>query len=176
LRKLNKSEKRLLLILGVAIFLIVNYWGVSYLMDAQATADQDLTDLRAKAAADDRWLREKTSWMTRKRWVDAQQPRVVNKESPQADLLQALVKSAKDSQLKIDEQSFAESDSTTDYRSVAVKLKVSGPLKNAIQWLVQVQQPQEFHAVTDFSLKSQEHPPDVSLELNVARWYAPATL
>lgn len=158
---------------GIAVFVMANFWGLSYLMDEQSAATQNLNDLRGKEASNQQWLRQKEDWMSRKSWVDAKQPKVNNKDVPQSELLQALTKSAATSQLKIQEQSFVDSDSTPDYRSVAVRLKVSGPLKNVVQWLVEIQQPQEFQAVTNFSLKSEDQPPTVSLELEVARWYAP---
>jgi hypothetical protein len=49
----------------------------------------------------------------------------------------------------------------------------SGALQNVIKWLVQIQQPELFQAITSFSLKSANEPPTVTLELEVARWYAP---
>jgi hypothetical protein len=56
---------------------------------------------------------------------------------------------------------------------VGVKLKLSGNLENVVKWLAELQQPEKFQAVTNFSLKSEEQPPKVSLELDVARWYSP---
>jgi hypothetical protein len=54
-----------------------------------------------------------------------------------------------------------------------VRLKLTGTLEDVVRWLVDVQQPDKFQAVTTFSLKSQEKPPAVDLELEVARWYSP---
>jgi hypothetical protein len=51
---------------------------------------------------------------------------------------------------------------------------MSGSLQDVIKWLVQIQQPELFQAITNFSLKSANEPPTVSLELEVARWYAPS--
>jgi hypothetical protein len=51
-------------------------------------------------------------------------------------------------------------------------LKLTGSLQNVVKWLVQVQQPEAFQAVTSLSLKSAEEPPTVNLELEIARWYA----
>ena len=92
---------------------------------------------------------------------------------PQSEFLETLTKSAAANQLQIQEQSFSESKSTPYYRSVAVRLKLSGSLQNVVKWLVQVQQPEAFQAVTSLSLKSAEEPPTVNLELEIARWYAP---
>jgi hypothetical protein len=51
---------------------------------------------------------------------------------------------------------------------VSALLKLTGSLQNVIKSLVELQQPEGFQA-----LKSAEEPPAVSLELEVARWYAP---
>ncbi len=82
---------------------------------------------------------------------------------------------AKANQLEIQEQSFGEILSTPNYQAVTVRLKLSGALQNVIKWLVQIQQPELFQAITSFSLKSANDPPTVSLELEIARWYAPKT-
>jgi hypothetical protein len=59
-----------------------------------------------------------------------------------------LTKSATADQLQIQEQSFGESKTTPDYRSVSVFLKLTGSLQNVIKWLVELQQPEGFQAVT----------------------------
>ena len=46
-------------------------------------------------------------------------------------------------------------------------------LQNVIKWLVQIQQPELFQAINTFSLKNANEPPTLTLELEVARWYAP---
>jgi hypothetical protein len=45
-------------------------------------------------------------------------------------------------------------------------------LQNVIKWLVQIQQPELFQAINTFSLKNANEPPTLTLELEVARWYA----
>jgi len=92
---------------------------------------------------------------------------------PQSELLQSLTSSAQNHKLTIQEQSFADAKSTANYQAVAVRLKLTGTLEDVVRWLVEVQQPEKFQAVTNFSLKSQEKPPAVDLELEVARWYSP---
>jgi hypothetical protein len=175
LRKLTKSEKRLSIILIVAIFAIANFYGLSYLFDLMSSSAQDVSDLRSQKRSNDIWLKEGDLWLNRKKWIEATQPRIRPDQVPQSELLESVTTSAKANQLEIQEQSFAENLSTPNYQSVAVRLKVSGPLQNVIKWLVQVQQPELFQAITSFSLKSANEPPTVSLELEIARWYAPKT-
>jgi hypothetical protein len=173
LRRLTNNEKRLLSLLGIALFVMANFYGVSYLLDNQAALIREVDELKSTRRSNDIWLREKDLWLARKQWIEKTQPKTAGSQRPQADLLEALTRSAKDHQLTIEEQSFGESRSTPNYNSVAVRLKMSGSLENVVKWLVAIQQPEVFHAVTSFSLKSANEPPTVSLELEVARWYAP---
>jgi hypothetical protein len=173
LRKLTKTEKRLSGLLIVAAFVMANFYGLGYLFDSLGTLTQEVSDLRNRAHSDDIWLKEKDLWLGRKRWIDGAQPRMRGNQVPQSALLESLTKSARDDQLDIQEQSFAEAISTPSYQSVAVRLKLGGALQNVIKWLVQIQQPELFQAITGFSLKSANEPPTVTLELEVARWYAP---
>jgi hypothetical protein len=173
LRKLTKSEKRLSIILIVALFGTANFYGLSYLLDLRSGYSRDISDLRSQVGADDIWLREKNLWLTRQQWIYATQPRIRPDQVPQSELLESVTTSAKANQLAIEEQSFGENLSTPNYQSVTVRLKLSGALPDVIKWLVQVQQPGLFQAITSFSLKSANEPPTVSLELEIARWYAP---
>jgi hypothetical protein len=170
---LTKSEKRLLIIFGLAVFVMANFYGLSYLLDTESEVTRQLSELEANAKTNQIWLREKQFWLTRKQWIERQQPRVSAGQVPQSELLQAMTASAQANQLVIQEQSFAELKNTPNYQSVAVKLKLSGNLENVVKWLAEIQQPEKFQAVTNFSLKSEEQPPKVSLELEVARWYSP---
>jgi hypothetical protein len=173
LRALTKAEKRLSVILIIALFVMANFYGLGTLYDLMADASRDLSDLRGQANTNDIWLREKDLWLQRKQWVEKTQPRIQSDQVPQSELLQSVTASAKANQLEIQEQSFGEIRSTPNYQSVSVRFKLSGALQNVIKWLVQVQQPELFQAITSFSLKSESEPPTVSLELEIARLYAP---
>ena len=173
LRKLTKSEKRLSTILIVAVFATGNFYGLGYLFDLLSTSSREVSELQSQEHSNEIWLRERDLWLGRKRWIEASQPRIRPNQVPQSELLESLTTSAKANQLEIQEQSFAENKSTPNYQSVAVRLKLAGALQNVIKWLVQIQQPELFQAITNFSLKSANEPPNVSLELEIARWYAP---
>ncbi len=173
MRRLTKSERRLSWALGIAVFAVLNFYGLSYLFDTHTALAGKLRDLRGQREANALWLRERDLWLARKTWLDAKQPRVPASGAPQSDLLETLTASAKSNGLTIDEQGFGEPKNTPDYRGVAVKLKLTGKLENMVKWLVAVQQPEQFQAITSFTLKSASEPPTVTLELEVARWYAP---
>ena len=173
MRKWTKGEKRLLTILGLAVLLMGTFYLVTYLLDIESGLALKIRGLEASANTDQIWLREKQFWLDRKQWIDQKQPRVAAGAVPQSELLQSLTTSAQNHKLTIQEQSFTDAKSTANYRAVAVRLKLSGALEDVVRWLVEIQQPEKFQAVTNFSLKSQEKPPAVDLELEVARWYSP---
>ena len=173
MRKWTKSEKRLSTMLGLALFLMGTFYLVSYLLDIESGLSLTIRGLEANANTDQVWLREKQFWLDRKQWIAQKQPRVAAGAVPQSELLQSLTASAQNHKLTIQEQSFADAKSTANYQAVAVRLKLTGTLEDIVRWLVEVQQPEKFQAVVNFSLKSQEKPPAVDLELEVARWYSP---
>lgn len=173
MRNLTKSERRLSLLLGLSVFVLLNFYGISYLLDEHAGLAQRIAELQGQQRSNDLWLRERGLWLARKEWLDSKQPHVPTGSAAQSALLESLTRAAKDHALTIEEQSFGETKNTADYRSVAVKLKLTGKLEDVVKWLVGVQQPEQFQAVTNFVLKSTDAPPNVNLELEVARWYAP---
>lgn len=173
LRKLTKKEQQLGLILVAMLFVIANFYGFSYLLDRKDSLERNVAELIGQKRSNEIWLKEKNLWLARKRWIEEKQPRIGSNQVPQPEFLEALVGSAKKDQLEIQEQSFGEIKSTRNYQSVAVRLKLTGSLQSMIKWLVDIQQPELFQAVTNFSLKSVNEPPTINLELEVARWYAP---
>jgi hypothetical protein len=174
LRRLTNNEKRLSSILGIAIFAMANFYGLSYLLDLHSSLSRKVADLRGEELTNQIWLKERNLWLNRKQWIEKTQPRIRANQVPQSELLQSLTSTAAADHLEIQEQSFGENKSTLHYQSVSVRLKMSGSLQDVIRWLVQIQQPELFQAITNFSLKSANEPPTVSLELEVARWYAPS--
>jgi hypothetical protein len=159
--------------LGIAIFAVGNFYGSSYLLDLHSSLSKSVADLRGEERTNQIWLKERNLWLKRKQWIENTQPRIRPNQVPQSELLQSLTSTASADHLEIQEQSFGENKSTPNYQSVSVRLKLSGSLQDVIKWLVQIQQPELFQAMTSFSLKSASEPPTVSLELEVARWYAP---
>jgi len=160
-------------VLIISLFVMANFYGLSTLHDWMSDSSRDLSDLRGRVNTNDIWLREKDLWLQRKQWIEKTQPQIQSDQVPQSELLQSVTASAKANQLEIQEQSFGEIRSTPNYQSVSVRFKLSGALQNVIKWLVQIQQPELFQAITSFSLKSESEPPTVSLELEIARLYAP---
>ena len=63
MRKLTDNERRLLWLLGGAIFVIANFYGVSYLLDREADLSSKLSELESTIKSHHVWLQEKDFWL-----------------------------------------------------------------------------------------------------------------
>ena len=175
MRKLTKRERNLAVMVGVTIFAVANLIGVTALLRKQEELRSNLDVLRDQKREADSWLAEKDTWSQRKQWLDKTQPKLKSSGEANAEMLEALTTSATKHSITIVDQGFAEPDShDTTYQEIAVKLKISGSLEAITRWLVEVQQPADFQAVSSFSMKVDSDPTKIVCELTVARYYARA--
>lgn len=172
MRALNKRERRLIVMLSGAIFVIVNLFGVSSLFQRQGQLQSRLIALRNERREAKSWLVEKDMWQKRKEWLDKNQPKLHTTGEGNASLLETVQTTARKNNITIVEQGFAEPTPQPAYQEIAVKLKVSGTLESITRWLVELQQPTKFIAIPLLSMKSDSDATKVICELTVARWYA----
>lgn len=174
MRRINRNEKRLLIVLAIVLVAITEILGVRWLLGMRRGLQARRLRLEGEVMTAGAWMSDKDVWMERGKWLDATQPRLVSVEKANAELLETLQKTARAQKLSILEQSFAEAAARPHCREVAVRLTVSGSLEAISRWLVEVQQPGRFQAVTFFSMKCDSEPSQLKCAIQIARWYAPA--
>ncbi len=173
MRQLTKLEKTLIIALVATIFLLGNLFGVSALLRHRRTLQLDAITLKGERDESNIWLNEKDKWLARKAWLDKTQPKASQTEAAQSTFFEELQKSARTLNLAINEQGFGEVSESTYFQSVAVKMRITGSLENTTRWLASIQRPELFQAITSFSLKSEKDPPNVNVELEIAKFYRP---
>jgi len=173
MRPLTKLEKTLIYALVGTVFLLANLFGISALLRQKRALKLDAITLKGERDEADLWLSQKDKWLTRKDWLDKTQPQAAQPEAAQSTFFEELQKSARSRNLAIDEQGFGEVAETTHFQSVSVKMRVTGTLENTTRWLAAIQRPELFQAITSFSLKSEKEPPNVNVELEIAKYYRP---
>ncbi len=174
MRPLTKLEKTLITALVGTVFLLANLFGISALLRQKRVLQLDGITLKGEKDEADIWLSQKDKWLTRKTWLEKTQPNASQIEAAQSIFFEELQKSARALNLSIAEQGFGEVAETPHFHSVSVRMRVSGSLENATRWLAGLQRPELFQAITNFSLRSEKEPPNVNLELEIARYYRPA--
>jgi hypothetical protein len=173
MRPLTKLEKTLSITLAATLFLLANLFGISALLRQKRALQLDAVTLKSTRDEADLWLGEKTKWLARQDWLNQTQPKAAQPEAAQSVFFEELQKSARARSLAIDEQGFGEVAETKHFQSVVVRMRVNGTLENATRWLASIQRPELFQAITSFSLKSEKDPPNVNLELEIAKYYRP---
>ena len=175
MRLLTNNEKKLALLLSLALFLFANLIGWNVVSRGVRSLQTRRTRLRNEQLEAANWLAERDTWLARKKWLEAAQPRFKSAGEANTNLLETVQSSARRQNVAIYDQSFAEPVKREYYQEIVVKLRVSGTLEGISRWLAELQQPENFHAVTKFSLKSEAEPSKVKCDLQIARWYAPAS-
>ncbi|MGB8352884.1 MAG: hypothetical protein WCD79_03270 [Chthoniobacteraceae bacterium] len=155
-----------------AIFVILNLFGLTFLLRQQGELQSSLLTLRNERREANSWMAEKEVWQHRKEWLDKNQPKLQSVGEANAALLEALQTSARKQSITIMEQGFGEPNAQPSYQEISIKLKISGSLESIVRWLVETQQPESFQAIPSLSMKSDSDPSRVLCELTVARWYA----
>jgi len=173
MRRLSATESRLLgLLLGAGV-IVGSLVLISVGKRLHAGMDRELAELRASKVEADVWRQERPLWQERAAWLTANQPKYPVEGNPSSALLQKIQETASAHGLAILEQSLAEPSSGSGYREVAVRVKVGATLEQLTRWLVELQQPALFQAVTSFSIRSDKEPPKIICDAQIARWYAP---
>ena len=173
MRAFTKLEKTLMIGLAATVFLLANLFGVSALIRQRRALMIDAITMRGSQEDANGWLEKKAMWLTRKDWLDKTLPKALQPDAAQSTFFEELQKSARARNLAIDEQGFGEVSNSTHFQSVSVHMRVTGTLENTTRWLAAIQRPELFQAITSFSLKSEKEPPNMNLELQIARYYRP---
>lgn len=174
MRKLSKSEKRLLVLFLSAIFIVFNLIGLTFLARRQGEFEAKLVSLRSERLEARSWLADKETWAERKEWLAKTQPKLQSIGEANSALLENLQAGVAKHSITILDQAFVDPNPQPAYQEIAVKLKVAGSLEAITRWLVELQQPENFQAIQSFSMKTDNDPSKIVCELTVARWYAPS--
>lgn len=175
MRPLTASEKRLSIILAIALFLMVNLIVLSFSIRSWQTAKRQITSLQATKVEQDSWLAQKDFWMERNEWLKTHQPAPPASGVGASELLQQIQQSAKSANVRILDQKLPDPTITPDYQEYSVQLRVSGSLEALTKWLTTLQTPEAFIAIPSFDLISDKEPPQVICDLTIAKWYKPET-
>ncbi len=175
MRPLTRNEKRLLPILGVVAFGIANFYGYSWLAGKQSALHTTEVDLQDQQDASAIALQEIPTWTQRKAWLNDKQPPLGDEGEAKAAVLEYVQKGARANKLEIVEQSLNDVQHTAAGARVNVSLKVKGSMEDLVTWLTGVEKPDQFYAVTLFSLKADQDQKSFDCTVQIARYFKGGT-
>ena len=173
--RLSKKEARLLLIFSTVLFFAANVIVLKRYLTAVRAARTQLAAFSAQRQTIDALLSDRAYWEERQQWLEQHQPVLDEIGAAQGELIQTLQRFARDRGITILEQTLLAPVAKPQYREVAVKLKLTAPMRDMMEWLATIQAPEAFYSVDQLSLtldtRSKEEELPVLCTLQVGRLY-----
>jgi hypothetical protein len=169
--QVTKKEKVLLLILIAIAFLGGNYFGYRWLAQKQTSLEISLAQLKADQAEAKVDLQESDLWAQRKAWIGSQQPAMTDEGDAKAQVLEDVLKAARNDKLEIMDQSLNDVRHGPAGTRVNVSVKVKGSMEALVKWLTVIEKPEQFFAISSFSLKADQDQKSMVCTLQIARYF-----
>jgi hypothetical protein len=174
MRALTAKEKKLLIALLAALFVLVNVVGLQAFLNRQRALQLGLVRLQAQQVENRAILSQQEIWAERGAWLDERQPLDdISTTDDDAKFYEFVETSAKNSGLTYQRRDAGALPPTGPYAEVFDASQVKGTMESLVKWLNELQQPEVFRAIKQLTIKSGE-PPEVICDIEVARWYRPS--
>jgi hypothetical protein len=157
-------------LLGLA-FLIGNFYAYRWVAAKEEALQLQADELKADQADALVALQETEQWKQRQSWIDEKQPPLGDEGDAKASVLDHVQKGARANKLEILEQSLDDVQRTAGGTRVNVSVKVKGGMEDLVKWLTNLQRPDDFYAVTLFSLKADQDQKSFDCTLQIARFF-----
>jgi hypothetical protein len=172
---LKKSEKRLLIMFGLALFVVVNLVGDNLFKTRKDAAKIAIKEHRKKIVDYEGLLRTSETWDARRSWLSRQQPRFVSENAAATEIENHVVRSAAAAGATIDQSKPTEPIFASHYVQVALEVSASGSDAEVTRFLSLLQSREGFYAIPGVSLITDRKDPSILRgKLTVARWYSNA--
>jgi type II secretory pathway component PulM len=173
MRALTAKEKRLLIGLVGALFVLLNVVGLQAFLNRQRALQANIVQLESQLMEGRALLEEQGLWQERATWLDVNQPGDdISTTDDDAKFYEFVESSAKSAGLEYTRRDAGNLPNAGPFAEVFDTSLVKGKMESLVKWLNELQQPKAFRAIKQISIKSGE-PPEVVAEVEVARWYRP---
>jgi hypothetical protein len=169
--RLTNSEQKLLWVLFAIAFVCANYFGWRWLAQQQSTTQLSYLGLKADQAEAAVDLKESDVWAKRQGWIKEHEPTLGDEGNAKAQVLEYVLKGARENKLEIVEQSLNDAQHGAVGTRINVSVKVKGAMKDLCKWLTDLEKPEQFYAVSTFSLKADEDQKSMVCTLQIARYF-----
>jgi len=169
--RVTKNEKILLSILLAIVFVCGNYFGCRWLMQKQSSLQLAYLQLQGDQAEAKVDLQQSDLWAQRQAWIRDHEPTLGDEGAAKAQVLDYVLKGARDNKLEIMEQSLNDVQQGAAGTRVNVSVKVKGSMQGLCKWLTDLQKPDQFYAISSFSLRADEDQKSMVCTLQIARYF-----
>ncbi len=153
------------------LFVAGNFFGYRWLAQKQSALQLKEAQLRADQAEAQVDLQQSDLWAQRKAWVNEHEPPLGDEGDAKAQVLNYVVKGAHDNKLEVTEQSLGDVQHGAAGTRINVSVKVKGSMQDLCKWLTDLQKPDQFYAISSFSLKADQDQKSMVGTLQIARYF-----
>jgi len=174
IESLNQRERFLgAAVLGV-VFVLVNLFVWSWLLDAARGASAEVGKRKLVRNEQLIYIRESDLWAQRDKWLQEHQP-PFRGASDASVLLDQLKQIASKYNVLIENPAIGSGESTPVYQSVFASVETKSPWPALVHFLYDVQNPETFIVFENVNIMiDPTDPTQMRGKFKVARWYAPA--
>ncbi|MGB1130299.1 MAG: hypothetical protein ACPG4K_09620 [Haloferula sp.] len=173
---MNAREKRLLMGLGAAIFLMGTLFGFKFLTGKQDAAKAEIRKLESRLDTVRILSEEQESLAEDVDWLAKNQPAPKEGELAPSQLEALVTRMATAAQLSVDKPKILPNiEGAGFYDRARFQISVSGMEEPLYRWLVQMHSPKDFRAVTALRLyPNREDDTKIDAVVTVEEWFTPA--
>lgn len=153
MRELNRNERLLATLLGAAMFLLLNLFGMKWVSSHIAAARGDITRSKGEVAAARTLLEQRPFWTARQDWVAEHPPEAYDERTSRAKFVQSVQDSLNKQDLKTESIQPLETERDGRLAITGIELTVTGRLESIVRWLHALQQPGNYQLVRSFTLR-----------------------
>jgi hypothetical protein len=170
---MQPSEKRLLLILGVAVFLVLNMLGLrSFLISRKGIAAQIMA-AKTSLAEDKGWIEIGETMRPADDWIKGHPMPSMPADDASALLLKTERDAAEKAGLKVTEENLLAAVDSPLGSTVGVSVKLSGPFSGVVKFLYSMQDPAAWRVIQKLTLRSDTQPPNVLADAEILQYFRP---
>jgi len=170
---MKKSEKRLLIVFGIAMFIVANVIGEGIFAQRKADANAAIETHKMQITEYDLLLKNRARLDQQRGWLTSKQPRFVSEEAAAGDVDEHITQCANASGVNVDSRKPTEPVSTPHYTQVAISVNVSGDAGAVTQFASLIQSQDGFYAVPSINFTTDRRDPSIlRCAATIARWYS----
>ena len=169
--QVTKNEKFLLGILILLAFGGGNFFGYRWL--AQKQSNLQLAEIELKTDQLDAMhdLQESDLWAQRQAWIHDHEPVVGDPGETHGAVFAFIKKGADDNKLEVQDETLNDVQPGAAGTRMNVSIKVKGSMQDLCKWLASLEDPNQFFAVSSFSLKADQDLKSYICQLQIARYF-----
>ncbi len=168
---MTKSEKRLSIVLGLALLVGGLLLGIPTLQRSGAELEQRLAQARAWQTEAQAFLAERELWVERQYWLETHIPKVPSLSVANTELLNLVEETARAVGLTLDERQFREGNIDETWIEARLTVVLTATPEQVFRFLARMASPERFIAAERLTLRSAQDGGMMACEVTFLRFY-----